>query len=111
MFESLVRGISEAGGGVRAYDACGRAARSRIANEPENAAALLLISYATQRFVEAYDDQPLTVENAAEELSQITGIVELLDSAFVNGSAEAKLGALNEVASQLAGANRSDGSH
>jgi hypothetical protein len=111
MFESLVKGISEAGGGVRAYDACGRAARSRIVDEPENAAALLLISHAAQRFVEAYDDQPLTVEKAAEELSQITGIVKLLDDAFTSGSADSKLGALNEVARRLAGAHRTDGLH
>lgn len=109
MFESLVNGISEAGGGVRAYIACGRDARLRIAEEPENAAALFLIAYAAQRFVDAYDDQPLTVANAAEELSQITSIVQLLDNAFTKGSADSKLSALNEVASQLAGASRIDG--
>ncbi|MEQ8750064.1 MAG: hypothetical protein RIC52_09845, partial [Amphiplicatus sp.] len=81
---------------------CGRAARARITGEPRNAAALLLISYATQRFVEAYDDQPLTVKEAAEELDEITQIVRLLDAAFSGGSEKAKLDALNDVAGRLA---------
>ena len=110
MFESLAKSISESGGGVRAYDACGRIARTRIAGEPENAAALLLISVATQRFVDAYDDQPLTVKKAAEELDHITTIVRVLDDAFALGSADAKLRALNEVASRLAGTQTTGGS-
>jgi len=108
MFESLVKGIVEAGGGVRAYDACARTARSRIAGEPDNAAALLLIAYAAQRFVDAYDDQPLTVETAAEELDNITSIVTTLDGAFKGGSAQAKLDAVNRVARQIAGVRGSD---
>lgn len=111
MFESLVKGINDAGGGVRAYDACTRTARARMAEEPENAAALLLISYSTQRFVESYDDQPLTVEMAAEELDHITGIVRLLDKAFAGGSAQAKLDALNEVAGRIAGPHKTDSTH
>ena len=39
MFESLVKSINEAGGSVRAYDACSREARARIADEPQNAVA------------------------------------------------------------------------
>ena len=39
MFESLIKDLNEAGGSVRAYDACGRAARARITGEPRNAAA------------------------------------------------------------------------
>ncbi|MBO6901092.1 MAG: hypothetical protein JJ864_07075 [Rhizobiaceae bacterium] len=101
MFESLVKNINEAGGSVRAYDACSREARARIADEPQNAAALLLISYATQRFVDSYDDQPLTVKEAAEELDEITQIVSVLDAAFSGESEKAKLDALNQVATRL----------
>ena len=102
MFESLVKSINEAGGSVPAYDACSREARARIADEPQNAAALLLISYATQRFVDSYDDQPLTVKEAAEELDEITQIVGILDTAFSDGSEKAKLDALNAVSARLA---------
>lgn len=101
MFDTLVKGLNEQGGGVRAYDSCARAARGRIAAEPENAAALFLISFAAQRFVDAYDDQPLTVEAAGEELEQFTSLVSALDAGWADGSAEAKLEALNKVAAQL----------
>jgi hypothetical protein len=106
MFDTLLKGLNEQGAGVRAYEACARAARTRIAGEPDNAAALLLISYAAQRFVEAYDDQPLTVEVAGEEFEQFSDIVKTLDSAHSGGSAEAKVAALNTVAARLAESSR-----
>ena len=101
MFESLVKSINEAGGSVRAYDACGREARARIADEPQNAAALLLISYATQRFVDSYDDQPLTVEAATAEFEAFKSHILTLDGAFAAGSAEERLDALNQIAMRL----------
>ncbi|MVA98591.1 hypothetical protein GN330_15190 [Nitratireductor sp. CAU 1489] len=107
MFESLAKGLNEAGRGVRAYDACGRAARMRIADEPENAAALLLIFHAAQRFVESYDDQPLSVELATEEYIQFTDIIGTLDRAYSGNSAEEKLDALNIVAARLAAPHKS----
>lgn len=102
MFQELVHGLNEKGAGVRAYDACARAARARIPNEPQNAAALLLISYAAQIFVDSYDDQPLTVDKAGDEFTRFSAIVEKLDTAAKAGSAEAMLKAVNEVAAQLA---------
>lgn len=107
MFTSLVKGLNEQGGGVRAYDACAREARARIVSEPENAAALLLIAYAAQRFVDAYDDQPLTVETAGAEFSQFSAYVTRLDEGFSKGTPEAKLQALNEVAAMFLAAAKS----
>ena len=107
MFASLVKGLNEQGGGVRAYDACARAARARMASEPEKAAALLLISFAAQRFVDAYDDQPLTVEAAAAEFEQFKSYVDALDAGFAKGTDEAKLAALNAVAAKYVAASKS----
>ena len=104
MFASLVKGLNEQGGGVRAYDACAREARARMAREPENAAALLLISFAAQRFVDAYDDQPLTVDAAGAEFDQFKSYVDALDEGFARATAEAKLAALNAVAAKFAAA-------
>ena len=106
MFASLVKGLNEQGGGVRAYDACAREARSRMAAEPENAAALLLISFAAQRFVDAYDDQPLTVEAAGAEFEQFKSYVETLDDGFSMGTPEARLAALNSVAARYVAASK-----
>ncbi len=68
LFTEFLTGLSQQGGSVRAYDKCAREARGRIAGEPENAAALLLIAYAAQHFVDAYDDQPLTGRGARQGL-------------------------------------------
>ena len=102
MFDDLANGLNRQGAGVRAYEACARAARSRMSSEPENAAALLLISYAAQLFVDAYDDQPLTVDAAGEEFDKFREIVDTLDKAYTSGSADAKVEALNKVASRIA---------
>ena len=102
MFDTFVKDLNVQGGGVRAYDAAARAARGRVAAEPGNAAALLLIAFAAQRFVDAYDDQPLTVEAAGEEFEQFSALVSALDKAFSDGSAEEKLAALNAAAATLA---------
>ncbi len=101
MFASLVKDLNEQGASVRAYDACARTARARLANEPENAAALLLIAFAAQRFVDSYDDQPLTVEAAAAEFDRFRSYVDALDAGFAQGTAEAKLNALNTVAANF----------
>lgn len=101
MFDIFLKELNEQGGGVRAYDAAARAARARVASEPQNAAALLLISFAAQRFVDAYDDQPLTLDAAGEELEQFTALVSGLDKAFANGSSDEKLAALNAAAANL----------
>lgn len=105
MFDDLMRNLIDGGSGVRAYEHCAREARRRVADEPQNAAALLLIAYAAQRFVDAYDDQPLTVEAAAEELKQFSHIATTLNAAYLSGSAESKIKALNEVAVQLSPRN------
>ena len=107
MFASLVKGLNEQGGAVRAYDACARAARGRVASEPENAAALLLIAFAAQRFVDAYDDQPLTVEVAGAEFDQFKSYVDTLDEGFSKGTADARLAALNAVAAKFVAAAKS----
>ena len=101
MFDAFVKDLNEQGGGVRAYDAAAREARARVAREPQNAAALLLISFAAQRFVDAYDDQPLTVEAAGEEFEQFSAIIATLDKGYA-GSGDDKLAALNAAAATLA---------
>lgn len=102
MFDVFMKDLNEHGGGVRAYDAVVRAARARIAGEPDNAAALLLISYAAQHFVDAYDDQPLPADAAAEEFQLFSTMISSLDKAFAGGATgEEKLAALNAAAAQL----------
>lgn len=101
MFDQLLECLNEQGAGVRAYDACARMARARVSEEPDNAAAYLLLAYVAQRFVESYDDQPLSVEAASEEFQQFTDLVKMLDKAEADASADARIAALNVVAAKL----------
>lgn len=103
MFNDLKTVLDDKGGSVRAYDAAARTARGRLAGEPDKAAALLLIAYAAQRFVDAYDDQPLTQDAAGEERAQFEWIVDTLEAAFESGSAGEQVAALNAVAARIAG--------
>lgn len=106
MFEQLVQTVVDGGHGVRAYDACARAARARIAAEPDNAAALTLILYAAQGVVDAYDDQPLPVDESEALLEKFREMVATIEAGHRDGSAEARLAALNAVAAKLADVSR-----
>lgn len=101
MFSDLLKIVVDGGYAVRAYEDCARKARARIPSEPENAAALLLISYAAQRFVEAYDDQPLPVDEANDELTRFSSMLKTLEESVSSGDPEQKLAGLNGVASHL----------
>jgi hypothetical protein len=101
MFIELANGLNEQGASVRGFEACARDARARVTDDPANAVAWLLVSRAAQLFVEAYDDQPLTLDVAGKELDQFREILKTLDAAHADGSAEAKVGALNAVALRL----------
>lgn len=101
MFSDLLKIVVDGGSAVRAYEDCARRARARIPSEPQNAAALLLISYAAQRFVEAYDDQPLPVEEANDELTRFSSMIRSLEETVESGDPKKELEALNGVAIRL----------
>ena len=101
MFESFVTGIEEQGRSVRAYEACASAARSQLLAEPDNAAAMFLISVIAQHFADTYGDQPLTVQNADAEFARFKSVVAVLDAAIASGSRKEQIAALNRVAIQL----------
>lgn len=101
MFSDLLKIVVDGGYAVRAYEDCARRARARIAAEPEHAAALLLIAYAAQRFVDAYDDQPLPVDEANDELARFTSMLNALEESAGSGDAKEHLAGLNQVAGKL----------
>lgn len=102
MFEQILKNLQDQGGGVRAYEACANSVLERIGKEPDNAAALFLLGVAAQRFVDSYDDQPLSTEAASGELELFKSCIATLNEAYASGSAERKVSALNEVATRIA---------
>lgn len=101
MFERFLEILDEKGGGVRAYEACANAARTRIKEEPEVAAPCFLIASAAQGFVEAYDDQPLSTTAAGEAYQAFKSDIQALSKAFSNGDAGERLETLNRVAANV----------
>ena len=101
MFDDLHKLLDEHGGSVRAYEICARTARSRAVAEPDNAAALFLLAMAAQRFVDAFDDQPITVQETAKEGEKIGGYITDLSAAFSQSDPAKKIAALNIVARAL----------
>ncbi|MBZ0217965.1 MAG: hypothetical protein K8F25_15510 [Fimbriimonadaceae bacterium] len=101
MFIDLLKLVDENGRSVRAYEICARTARNRAIDEPENSAALFLLAMAAQRFVDSFDDQPITVQEAKKEGEKISGYITSLNDAFDQSDADVRLTALNAVARSL----------
>ena len=91
--------IIEANGkGVRAYRECARTAREALKSEPEQMTALFVLASAADKFIDAYDDQPLNGEEAEKEFLRFKSYVETLESA---SDAAAMVMALNKVVSDV----------
>lgn len=94
--------IEDNGKGARAYVECSRVARMNIVESPDMAAAYFLLSVACDRFVDAYDDQPLLSQTAEDEFLHFKNYVDQFEAAEKENSEAAKLKALNEIARQVA---------
>ncbi|MFK5978235.1 MAG: hypothetical protein QM488_05050 [Rhizobiaceae bacterium] len=98
----LVNIIEDNGKGVRSYAECSRVARKNIAETPDMAIAYFLLSVACDRFVDAYDDQPLLSQKAEDEFLHFKSYVDRFEAAENENSETAKLKALNDIARQVA---------
>ena len=101
MFSDLLELIDENGRSVRAYEICARTARNRAIGELDNSAALFLLAMAAQRFVDSFDDQPITVDEAAREGEKIGGYITDLNDAYNQSDTGIRISALNKVANAL----------
>lgn len=94
--------IEEQGKGVRSYGECARICQQRINQQPADAASYYLLKIAANRFVDAYDDQPLLSSLADSEFLNFKNYVEQLDAAAIHDDATKKLEILNKVAVDIA---------
>jgi len=88
--------------GVRAYIECARICQERINSQSEQAAAYYLLKIAANRFVDAYDDQPLVSTLADSEFLNFKSYVDQLHAVEQEADPAMKLSALNRVASEIA---------
>lgn len=88
--------------GVRSYIECARTCQERINEYPDQAAAYYLLKIAANRFVDAYDDQPLVSTLADSEFLNFKSYVDQLQAVEQDTDAASKLGTLNRVATEIA---------
>lgn len=98
----LIKVIQDQGKGVRAYIECARRCREQIKNDADQAAAYLLLTIAADKFVDAYDDQPLLSQRAEDEFLHFKNYVEKLVETDQSASSDIRLAALNSVAADIA---------
>lgn len=102
LMTELSKIIEEQGKGVRAYAECARTCRERLKTHSDQSAANFMLKIAADRFVDAYDDQPLLSQRAEEEFEEFKSYVDRLEAAQQASDPLVKLDALNRVATQIA---------
>lgn len=102
MFENFLEILEQQGGSVRAYEACAEAARAYMHEAPETAAACFVIFSAARRFVDSYDDQPLSSSTAKQEYDAFKADIRALSDAYDKGSDSDRLAAINRMAMRVA---------
>ncbi|MEP3279227.1 MAG: hypothetical protein ABJN26_13195 [Stappiaceae bacterium] len=98
----LVQVIEEQGKGVRAYSECARICQERLNTHPDQAAGYYLLKIAANRFVDAYDDQPLLSQTAEDEFQSYKHYADQLEPLHVSSDLNEKLDAVNRVAALIA---------
>ncbi len=98
----LVEIIEDQGKGVRAYAECARMCRDRLQSRSGLSAAYLLLTIAADKFVDAYDDQPLLSQRAEDEFLRFKGYVDQLQAGEQQTDATVKLETLNRIAAEIA---------
>ncbi|MEJ8472556.1 hypothetical protein [Roseibium algae] len=98
----LVRIIEDFGKGVRAYNECSRACRDQLKVQSDTAAAYFLLAIVAEKFVDTYDDQPLSSPIAEAEFKRFKGYVEQFEATERASDPSAKLDTLNRIADEIA---------
>lgn len=98
----LVKIIEDLGKGARAYVECGRTCRDRLRTQSDHSAAYFLLTIAADKFVDAYDDQPLLSQRAEDEFLHFKSYVDQLEATERETDPAANLVTLNRVAAEIA---------
>ncbi|WP_153769949.1 hypothetical protein [Labrenzia sp. CE80] len=98
----LVKIIEDNGKGVRAYSECNRACRDQLVVQSETAAAYFLLSMVSEKFVDTYDDQPLSSSIAEAEFKRFKGYVGQFEASERAADPAEKLNTLNRIADEIA---------
>jgi len=101
MFTSLIEILKIDGYAIHGFQKCADTALQRGLEEPDFAAAFFLLSSAAEHFVNFYDRQPLSTDDAEMEFSRFESYIKILEAAFSSNNAAEKADALNSVAKKI----------
>jgi len=97
-FNEVVRSFSEWPACTDAYEEIKNNCLQLAKTDPDNAAAYFLVFGFARSYVLLYDEEAVSEELAQRAKRQLTSYLDILASAIADGSAPARLSALNAVA-------------
>ena len=100
MLEDLVKTLEVNNYGVRAYEQVAQLCYKSIAEQPDMAIFFLTLSVMAERFVNQYDESPLTIAFADAQKDKILDTIEKMEKTLNESSAD-QVGLLNAVAKDI----------
>lgn len=96
MFEDLVKTLEIHNYGVRAYEQVAQLCYKSVAEQHDYAIHFLVLSVFAERFVNRYDEHPLTVGEADDEKKRILGWIEKMEASLLK-SQDDQIRLLNNI--------------
>ena len=100
MFEELVQTLEMHNYGVRAYEQFSQLCYQSAEKHPDHAIYFLTLSVLTERFVNQYDESPLTITVADAQKEKILGMIQKMEKALHKDST-ARIELLNSVSRDI----------
>lgn len=96
MFEDLISTLEAHSFGVRGYEQVAQLCYKSVAEQPNYAVYFLVLSFFAERFVNQYDDYPLTVDEVDIQKKRILDWIDKLEESLKKNQAE-QIELLNSV--------------
>lgn len=100
MLEDLVKTLEVNNYGVRAYEQFAQLCYKSVVEQPDMAIFFLTLSVMAERFVNQYDESPLTITVADAQKNKILRLIEKMEKTLNESSAQ-QVRLLNAVARDI----------
>jgi hypothetical protein len=102
MFEDLLKVLEKHNYGVRAYENFSQICYQSVKDQPDHAVFFLALSILADRFVNQYDESPLTTTVADAQKDEILAIVAKMEESISTNAAD-QIYVLNTVSMHIMG--------
>ncbi|MAY34279.1 MAG: hypothetical protein MRY67_13115 [Rhodovulum sp.] len=97
MFAELITLLNENGRGLNAFRKCADAAKGLAQKNPDYATEFFVLAVYAENFVDFHERMAVDLSATAKAADQFVKVAEQFDAAITSGSAQTRLGAMNEV--------------